>query len=36
MDTRTATDLTPTQDRTAVERTSDRELVVTRIVRGPA
>ncbi|HLO35742.1 MAG TPA: SRPBCC domain-containing protein, partial [Candidatus Deferrimicrobium sp.] len=35
MDTRSAAELTATQDRTTVERTSERELVVTRTIDGP-
>lgn len=35
MDTRSAAEPTATQDRTTVERTSDRELVVTRTIDGP-
>ncbi len=36
MDTPTAREATPTQERTTMERTSDRELVVTRTIDGPA
>ena len=36
MDERRHSDPTPMNNRTTVERTSDRELVVTRIVNGPA
>ena len=35
MDTRSAAEPTATKDRTTVERTSDRELVVTRTIDGP-
>lgn len=35
MDTRTAAEPTPTKDRTSIERTSDQELVVTRMIDGP-
>jgi uncharacterized protein YndB with AHSA1/START domain len=35
MDTRTANESSPIKNTTAVERTSDRELVVTRTVNGP-
>lgn len=35
MDTRSVAEPTVTQDRTTVERTSDRELVVTRTIDGP-
>ena len=35
MDTRRAAEPTATQDRTTVERTSERELVVTRTIDGP-
>ena len=35
MDTRSAAEPTATQDRTTVERTSERELVVTRTIDGP-
>jgi len=35
MDTRTAAEPTATQDRTTVERTSERELVVRRTIDGP-
>lgn len=35
MDTRSAAEPTATQDRTRVERTSERELVVTRTIDGP-
>lgn len=35
MDTRGAAEPTATQDRTTVERTSERELVVTRTIDGP-
>jgi uncharacterized protein YndB with AHSA1/START domain len=35
MDTRTAAESTATKDRTKVERTSERELVVTRTIDGP-
>ena len=35
MNTRSAAEPTATQDRTTVERTSDRELVVTRTIEGP-
>ena len=36
MDTRTGRETTPTQERTTMERTSERELVVTRTIEGPA
>src|SRR5690349_2268768 len=36
MDARRETEPTATKNRTAVERTSERELVVTRTVNGPA
>ncbi len=36
MDTRTQREAAPTQERTAMERTSERELVVTRTIDGPA
>jgi uncharacterized protein YndB with AHSA1/START domain len=36
MDARTASDATPKQNATTVERKSERELVVTRTVNGPA
>jgi uncharacterized protein YndB with AHSA1/START domain len=36
MDTRTAREATPTEGRTSIERTSERELVVTRTIDGPA
>ena len=36
MDERRESEATPTKNRTAVERTSERELVVTRTVNGPA
>ena len=35
MDTRSAVEATPTQDRTTIERTSDQDLVVTRTIEGP-
>ena len=35
MDSRSTAEPTATQDRTTVERTSDRELVVTRTIDGP-
>jgi uncharacterized protein YndB with AHSA1/START domain len=35
MNTRSAAEATTTMDRTTVERTSDRELVVTRTIDGP-
>ncbi|HET8784161.1 MAG TPA: SRPBCC domain-containing protein [Candidatus Limnocylindrales bacterium] len=35
MDTRSAAETTATQDRTTIERTSERELVVTRTIDGP-
>ena len=35
METRSAADPTANQDRTTVERTSERELVVTRTIDGP-
>ena len=35
MDTRNDTESTATQDRTTIERTSERELVVTRTIDGP-
>jgi uncharacterized protein YndB with AHSA1/START domain len=35
MDTRSAAEPIATQDRTTVERTSERELVVTRTINGP-
>ena len=35
MDTRSAAEPTATQDRTTIERTSERELVVTRTIDGP-
>ena len=35
MDTRSAPEVTPTMDRTTIERTSDLELVVTRTIGGP-
>ena len=35
MDTRSAAEATPTQDRTKIERTSEHELVVTRTIDGP-
>ena len=35
MDTRSAAERTATPDRTTVERTSERELVVTRTIDGP-
>jgi len=35
MDVRRESELTPAKNRTAVERRSERELVVTRIVNGP-
>src|SRR5215831_5660978 len=36
MDTRRETEPTPTKSRTTVERKSERELVVTRTINGPA
>src|SRR5262245_60743014 len=36
MDAKREREATPTKNRTTVERTSDRELVVTRAVNGPA
>ena len=36
MDERRESEATPTKNRTAVERKSERELVVTRTVNGPA
>ena len=36
MDARSGSEPTPRQNRTTVERTSDRELVVTRTFNGPA
>ena len=36
MDAKRERDLTPTKNRTTVERKSERELVVTRTVNGPA
>jgi uncharacterized protein YndB with AHSA1/START domain len=36
MDARSGREATPTQDRTTMERTSERELVVTRTIDGPA
>ena len=36
MDARTETEPAATKNRTTVERTSDRELVVTRTINGPA
>jgi uncharacterized protein YndB with AHSA1/START domain len=36
MDVRIAREATPTQERTTMERTSERELVVTRTIDGPA
>lgn len=36
MDARRDSDATPTKQQTTVERTSERELVVTRTVNGPA
>ena len=36
MDARTAREATPTQERTMMDRTSERELVVTRTIDGPA
>ncbi len=35
MDTRNAAEAAATQDRTTIERASDRELVVTRSINGP-
>ena len=35
METRSAAEATATQDRTTIERTSERELVVTRTIDGP-
>ena len=35
MDTRSAAEPSATQDRTTIERTSERELVVTRTIDGP-
>src|SRR5258707_7606560 len=35
MDARRGSELTPMKNRTTVERTSERELVVTRTVNGP-
>ena len=36
MDVRRESEPTPTKNRTTVERKSERELVVTRIINGPA
>src|SRR6478672_2067327 len=36
MDTKKESERTPTKNRTTVERKSERELVVTRTVNGPA
>ena len=36
MDARSENELTPMKNRSTVERTSDRELVVTRTINGPA
>ena len=36
MDAKRDTDATPTKNRTTAERTSERELVVTRTINGPA
>ncbi len=36
MDARSGREATPTQERTTTERTSERELVVTRTIEGPA
>jgi uncharacterized protein YndB with AHSA1/START domain len=36
MDARRDSEATPTKNRTTVERTSDREIVVTRTINGPA
>ena len=36
MDARTVSDPTPMKNRTTVERTSEREVVVTRVFNGPA
>ena len=36
MDARSGREATPTQERTTMERTSERELVVTRTIDGPA
>ncbi len=36
MDARSGREATPTQERTTMDRTSDRELVVTRTIDGPA
>jgi uncharacterized protein YndB with AHSA1/START domain len=36
MDARSAREATPTQERTTMDRTSERELVVTRTIDGPA
>jgi uncharacterized protein YndB with AHSA1/START domain len=36
MDARRVREATPTQERTTMERTSERELVVTRTIDGPA
>src|SRR5438552_2614270 len=36
MDVRRESEATPTKNRTAVERKSERELVATRTVKGPA
>ena len=36
MDARSGREATPTQERTTVERTTERELVVTRTIDGPA
>ena len=36
MDARSSVDATATQERTTMERTSERELVVTRTIDGPA
>src|SRR3954453_2151270 len=36
MDVRRESEATPTENRTAVERKSEREIVVTRTINGPA
>src|SRR5262245_34903927 len=36
MDARRVSETTPTKNRTTVERKSDREMVVTRTINGPA
>lgn len=35
MDTRRAAEAIPTMERTTIERSSERELVVTRTIEGP-